>query len=241
MDAAIEHTKSDLQDKADSCRQVCREEAVSGSETPRRVRGLRVFAGAATVAALASIWWAYSAERQKAAVQSALALGSKITYADEMPFSHPNAAVRWLQEKLGHDYTSSVRGVDLGGKTLKESDLEFLQGFPNLRALWLHDTNVGDAEVKAILSNSRLEELSLQATRITDAALADLGRLSQLEFLYLENTAITDAGLAHLKNLAALKGLKLSKTRMTGEGVQRLRHALPAARIVFHESPVARN
>ena len=239
MDVASERTASDPQNDADNSQEVCSAEAVNLSKAPRRGRWPQVFTGAAAAAAFGVIWWVYSAEKQKEAVQLALGLGSKITYADEMPFSHPSAAVRWLQEKLGHDYTSSVRSVDLGGKMLKEGDLEFLQGLPNLRALWLHGTNVGDAEVKAYLSNLSLEELSLQDTRITDAALADLGRLARLEFLYLENTAVSDAGLTHLKDFVMLKGLKLSETRVTAEGVQELRHALPAARIVFREPPAS--
>ncbi len=197
----------------------------------RRKLWLRAIVAAVVAVPFCIIWWAHSAQVQKQAVEAARALEAKITYADEAPFAGPNPAIRWLRDRLGHDYTSSVSGISLAGKTLKEHDLQFLAQLPGLQALWLQESNAGDAEIKVILANSRLEELSLRNTRISDEALADISRLPRLEFLYLEGTSVSDAGLTHLANLSTMKLLKLNDTRVTPEGVNKLRQALPAAQI----------
>jgi hypothetical protein len=199
----------------------------------RRKLWLRAIGAAAVATPFCVIWWVYSAQVQKQAVEAARSLDAKITYADEAPFAGPNPAIRWLRERLGHDYTSPVTSINLAGKSLKENDLQFLSQLPGLQALWLQQTNVSDAEIKALLANSRLEELSLQDTRISDEALADISRLPRLEFLYLGGTSVTDAGLTHLASVSTMKLLKLNDTRVTPEGVNKLRQALPGAQIRF--------
>jgi len=197
----------------------------------RRRRWIKPLALVLATAVVAAGWWDYSARRQKRAAEAVLALDGRVGYADELPFQGPNPAVRWLRDQLGHDYTSSVALVKFGGKAIRDEDLTCLQGLPRLQALWLHDTAIGDAGVKAFSGNSALEELSLRTTRVTDAGLADLAGLRRLEFLYLQDNGISDAGLLHLEGLTALKLLKLDGTRVTSQGVEKLQRALPRTRI----------
>jgi hypothetical protein len=66
-------------------------------KAPVRSRKLWLRAlGAAVVAVpFCAIWWVYSAQVQKQAVEAARSLDAKITYADEAPFAGPNPAIRW--------------------------------------------------------------------------------------------------------------------------------------------------
>lgn len=203
----------------------------SQTASSRRRRWLKGPALALAAAIVAAGCWDYSARRQKRAVGSVAALGGKVSYADEMPFQQPNAAARWLQDKLGHDYTSSVAVVRLSGADVRDEDLTCLRGLPGLQALLLNNTAVGDVAVKELSHIPRLEELSLRTTRITDAGLSHLARLQRLEFLYLQDNEISDAGLANLESLTSLKLLKLDGTRVTARGIRKLQRALPLTQI----------
>lgn len=207
---------------------------IAGKKTPswrRRWGGSLTLS--ATAAIVAVVWWDCSAREQKQAVETVRTLHGKVGYADDLPFQGPNAAVRWLQTKLGHDYTSTVFQVNLGGQTVTGKDLQCLTHLPGLRAIWLHGTSVGDAEIQVLSNCTHLEELSLRDTRITDAGLAPLGRLERLEFLYLQDNDLTDAGLVHLDSLRSLKLLKLDGTRVTSRGVRKLQRANPLAQISY--------
>lgn len=190
---------------------------------------------ATTVAALAVClgWWTYSARVQARAAAAVLALHGRVGYADEMPFQKPLPGVRWLQDRFGHDFTSSVAQVNLGGRKVRDEDLEFLSDLRGLRAIWLYDTAVGDGAAVQLTDNRRLEELSLRGTRLTDAGLASLAELDRLEFLYLQDTEVSDAGLAHLEHLTSLKRLELEGSRVTAQGASRLSRILPNTCITY--------
>lgn len=203
----------------------------AGQAAFRRGRWLKGPALALAAAIVALVWWDYSAREQKRAADAILALDGKVSYADELPFQQPHAAIRWLHEKLGHDYTSSVAVVRLGGANVRDEDLMCLRSLPALQALWLNNTSIGDAALKELSYNPRLEELSLRTSRITDAGLSELARLRRLEFLYLQDNDISDAGLANLESLMSLKLLKLDGTRVTPRGIGKLQRALPLTQI----------
>lgn len=178
-------------------------------------------------------WWTYSARAQARAVAAVVALNGKVGYQDEMPFQKPLPGVRWLQETFGHDFTSSVAQVHLGDRKVRDEDLEFLSDLCGLRALWLHNTAVGDAAAEQLADHRRLEELSLRGTRITDAGLASLGHLERLEFLYLQDTEISDAGLVRLERLTSLKRVELAGSRVTAQGARRLSRILPHTCVTY--------
>lgn len=178
-------------------------------------------------------WWIYTARLQGAAVSQIRALGGAVVYVDDMPFRNPYPAVRWLQRKLGHDYTSAIGQVQLSGPKISSQDLDCLAKLRGLRALRLNETKIDDEALKAIGKHRRLEELSLCGTQITDAGLAELAGLQRLEFLYLCDTQISNAGLAPLESLASLRCLELGRTRVTALGARRLSRALPETRIRY--------
>lgn len=178
-------------------------------------------------------WWIHSARLQGEAVRDIRRVRGIVVYADDMPFQEPFAPILWLERRFGHDYTSTVAQVNLGGKRIKSQDLNCLANLSGLRALWLHNTEIDDDGLSVLAGHRRLEELSLRSTRITNAGLASLAKLERLEFLYLNDTAISDSGLAHLKQLTSLKTLDLARTRVTAVGVRKLSQALPEARINY--------
>ncbi len=178
-------------------------------------------------------WWIHSARLQGEAVRDIRRLRGVVVYADDLPFQEPFAPILWLERRFGHDYTSTVAQVNLGGKRIEPRDVSCLAALSGLRALWLHDTEIDDDGLSALAGHRRLEELSLRSTRITNAGLASLAKLERLEFLYLNDTAISDSGLAHLQQLTSLKTLDLARTRVTAVGVRKLSQALPETRIIY--------
>lgn len=202
-------------------------------EISRRRSWIRGTFGTAAVIATCLGWWVYTARSQREAVAAIRALGGTIIYADDMPFQDPWPPVLWLERKLGHDYTSPVGMVNLGGRRVGNKDLEFLAQLRGLRALRLDGADIDDDTLKMIGRLRRLEELSLSDTHITDAGLAHLSKLQRLEFLYLYDTQITNAGLVHLDRLASLKCLELRRTQVTAVGARQLSQALPETRITY--------
>ncbi|HWB12505.1 MAG TPA: hypothetical protein VG826_24990 [Pirellulales bacterium] len=177
-------------------------------------------------------WWAVSAQRQIAAVQSLDKVGAAIVYSDEVPYGSKIPLAGWLKSTAGHDWSASVVQIKLGRSQVTDEDLRSLENLPSLRFLWLFNTEVGDEGLSHLSSLTRLEELSLGETKITDAGLAHLAGLRKLRFLSLYGTHITDAGLAHLHGLKSLVRIDLQRTGVTAAGVAELRKSLPSANIV---------
>jgi Leucine Rich Repeat (LRR) protein len=202
-------------------------------EISRRRAWIRGALGTTAVIASCLGWWVYTARLQREAVATIRALGGTVIYADDMPFEDPSAPVLWLERKLGHDYTSPIGMVNLGGRGVGNEDLGFLAQLRGLRALRLDGADIDDEALQMVGQLRRLEELSLSGTQITDAGLAHLSKLERLEFLYLYDTQITNAGLVHFDRLASLKCLELRRTRVTAMGARKLSQALPDLRITY--------
>ena len=108
-----------------------------------------------------------------------------------------------------------------------------LKGLTKMENLDLWDTGANDAVMKEVIANyPNLRALSLQQTDVGDEGLKALAGLEQLETLDLTETEITDESVAVLKGLPNLKSLTLKNTDLTAEGVAELEEANPNLQIV---------
>lgn len=138
-------------------------------------------------------------------------------------------------EKLGakfeRDEKSPERRITLisfFGKPVKDEDLAYLVGFPDLLRLDLIDTEITDARLVHLKALTKLEALDLGYSKITDAGLVHLKGLTSLKELNLggredRRNAILGDGLVHLENLTKLEDLLLNRTELTDSAVVHLK------------------
>lgn len=65
---------------------------------------------------------------------------------------------------LSHD----VYAINLSGTEVDSSDLALLRHTPDLKVLWLANTNIDDNAINHLLGLKRLEELGVEETRISE-------------------------------------------------------------------------
>ena len=97
--------------------------------------------------------------------------------------------------------------------------------------VYLHGTEVLDADLARLKDFKKLQNLFLGRTKISDAGLEHLKDLTQLQTLSLNSTSVTDIGLKHLVGLRALKTLNLQECQVTTSGVAELKKSLLEATI----------
>ena len=136
--------------------------------------------------------------------------------------------LKWLQ--TCEDLTVLLLSNNPG---LGDSGLDYLKSLRRLHHLDVADTNVSGAGVKAIGQMPQLEALSLRLTKIGDDDVSHLTGLENLRALGLDGTRVTDEGLAHLTQLKSLESLNLVATKVTAEGVAKLKEALPHCNITW--------
>jgi hypothetical protein len=130
------------------------------------------------------------AERQRQAVAAIEAIGGRVHY---------EARVGWLEQTCPKDWACNVSIVYLEHTQVRDAELSILDGFPELRCLWLRGTHVSDAGVAHLGKLTGLEALGLQYTDLTDAGLIHLQGLTNLRVLYVMDTRVTDAGVSELQ------------------------------------------
>lgn len=119
-----------------------------------------------------------------------------------------------LRALLEDVVTYQVPGVSLRGQVLPPGSLELLRTAPELRALDLSETAVGDAELLALPAG--LRRLYLAGTAITDASAASWTPRAQLEVVDVSGTRVGDATLEALRAASkSLKALALAGTRVS--------------------------
>jgi Leucine-rich repeat (LRR) protein len=134
--------------------------------------------------------------------------------------------------------------------------VEHIGKFPNLTALDLSETEIGDGALVEIGKLTKLEDLNLWRSQVTssgvrflvnlplkrlnlddtsvgDAAIPHVSQIRSLEFVHLGKTSVTDQGIEGLKELSKIKDLVLTNTGLSPEAVERLRSQLPETRIQF--------
>ena len=119
-----------------------------------------------------------------------------------------------------------LRKLNLSGRQLTDSSLEFLAGLKGLEVLSLdYDSGVTDAGLAKLKGLENLRELHLELVNVTDAGFAALGGFKKLEVLriyaYLPGSPdlnrIGGAGLADLKALANLRELMLGSIEFSAK------------------------
>jgi Leucine-rich repeat (LRR) protein len=136
--------------------------------------------------------------------------------------TEPKPAATWLETFLGEDVFHGVVCVDMReSKDELARRMQLLESFPTLRALYVSDSPVTDAELAHIRGLIELRHLDLSSTNVTDAGLEHLEHLTHLRFLLI-GPHITDRGLRRLKLLTSLESLELLDTDVTDAGVGEL-------------------
>jgi hypothetical protein len=152
-----------------------------------------------------------------------------------------------------------LRTLSLAHNTrITAAGLAMLKDLPNLLALDLNYTNVGDPEMEFVKPLRQLQELRLSHTRVSDVGVDKIRGLSNLRVLVLSFTKVTDAatdivrasypvletlkmcgtvlddkGLEPLKDVKTLRLLTIRRTNVTEKGVRELQQALPDLVIDF--------
>ena len=108
-------------------------------------------------------------------------------------------------------------------KRITDTDLRYLPGLTNVKALELDGSKVTDAGLAHLGGLTSLRTLNLDGTHVTDVGLVHLKGLRNLRNLDLGGTQVTDVGLAHLKDLTNLRRLFLGGTQVTKRGLLSLK------------------
>jgi len=193
------------------------------------LRSLFVFT---TICAIACSWFAVRrqrAERQRAAVETIRSWGWRVDYdyaVDEdgvfTEAAPPGPA--WLRELLVVGFLARPVVVGTWGRRkATDADLDQLKELPQLRKVFLSDSEITDAGLDRLKELTQLKLVCLDGAKITDAGLQRLAGLKQLEDLNAENTRITGPGLDYLKGLTQLTALDLSYTKITDRGLEHLK------------------
>lgn len=93
----------------------------------------------------------------------------------------------------------TLQQVDLAHSAVRDEDLCFLIGLPELIAIHLTDTAVTDVGMRHLTSIESLQIIRLENTFVTDAALESMARMPALKAVDVSNTRITSTGIATLK------------------------------------------
>lgn len=168
------------------------------------------------------------AQRQRKAVEVILSREGMLAYHHEYDSTggHTPDAVQpgpeWLRSLIGAEYFDSVKTVALRNAKIRDHELEYLAGLPDLEGLLLNRTPITDEGITHLRHLDNLIKLDLTQTSITDDGLAALTRLSHLRELTLNGTNISDASIATLLDMPALREVRLIGTNVTHDGVSRL-------------------
>lgn len=141
-------------------------------------------------------------------------------------------------EKLRVNEMADLKTLNLGGTSITDADLRFLETLTNLESLDLQYTRISDSGMSSLASLSKLRALNLSGTRVSPRGLrllADLGLrrlilkgagdVSQLRFLQafedLEHIDLTHTPASYapigpsLQRLSRLKTLVISRNAVT--------------------------
>jgi hypothetical protein len=202
---------------------------------PLRQYSLRTFLILVTLLCIWMAWFVKGVRQQRSAVEKIRELRGVVYYDYEVDAigeqleapTPPGPA--WVRNHLGVDYVAAVARVNLEGAGI--SDVEFLSGLTQLRALDLDRTKVRSlaplsrmTKLKLLILDhtpvrdlrpleplAELQRLSARRTQIVD--LAPLANLSNLEFLHLQDTAVRD--VSALTALGKLQLLILDRTEVS--------------------------
>jgi hypothetical protein len=183
------------------------------------------------------------AKRQAAAIAAIKASGGWCYYdfqvvnldAGKFDMQAASWAPQWLRAQWGNDFLHDVEVVNMSfdeqpGRRQDNSKLDtdylpFLEGLPNLRALYLHKTQVNDRGMRHIAGLRRLETLMMwDAYNVSDAGTACLASLTKLKHLHISRSLIGDGSLATFSRLPLLESMTLQYNNFSDEGLAHLQN-----------------
>ena len=115
---------------------------------------------------------------------------------------------------------------------INKEDLQLLSALQK-QLIWLKlgNTNISDANMKAITQLGNLTRLSLEHTDISDEGLQSVQNLQHLQYLNLVGTKVTLQGVMQLKELKSLQSLYLYQTNINRKEWTELQNAFPKTKI----------
>lgn len=126
---------------------------------------------------------------------------------------------------------SSVWNITLDNCAVTDKSIGEISHLPFLSVLRLRRSQVGDAGVKTIVQNGRIENLILANSLVTDASACHYKSLPKLYYLDLSGTMITDASVPEIAKNNGLTYLNVRGTGVTQAGVSQLQESLPNCKI----------
>lgn len=112
-----------------------------------------------------------------------------------------------------------LRLLNLASTNISDAGVMPLQ-LPNLTALDLSSTKVGDVGIAHLATMATYEDLRLGQTQVTDACIEVLKNQSQLRVVGLAFTQVSGPGFESLKNWSRLESLNLNKTNVTDDDLR---------------------
>jgi hypothetical protein len=191
-------------------------------------------------------WVAHRARVQREAVAAIERAGGKVFYDWQLKYSKMGDLMpdstgqsrwpRWLVDRLGPDYFSTVKMVFLFGpadavmpqvgRLDQLEELDFMPGRKDRTTLG--PTDVGMVHLRDL---TRLRHLKLGVnfagghigSKITGAGLAAIAGCTRLWFLQLQGIPLADADLAALRGMTELRILDIDSPKVTAAGLAHLR------------------
>lgn len=121
----------------------------------------------------------------------------------------------------------NLRGINLYGTNVTDSDMAWLAACPRLEVIDLSDTAIGDHGLALLAKLPRLRVLRIDSRRVSDAGCRRIAEMTSLEELNLGSRNVHDAGVGELARLTNLRRLKLT-SRASPATIAALRQQLPA-------------
>jgi hypothetical protein len=183
---------------------------------------LRTLLAFVTLCALLCSWYAVKKQQAKREQEAAVVFGNLGAYLE---WSEPSGP-QWVRNCLGDELFTSVSEIVLAETEVRDADLAYLHGLPQLETLSLFNTKISDTGLENLKGVPQLRTLCLLGTKTSDAGLENLKGLSHLEYVDLVGTKVTDAGLEHLKGLKRLEIVIVGGTAVSDAGMEELEGAI---------------
>ena len=124
----------------------------------------------------------------------------------------------------------TLRQVEIHMTNLTDAGVQHLAGLP-LEVLWLGG-RITDRGMSVVGNIPTLKHLDVCSPGVTDRGVQAISGLNGLEILWLSQCTITDASVNQLGKFQSLRELAVGKTGITAAGEARLRELLPECRLV---------
>ena len=126
-------------------------------------------------------------------------------------------------------------GLSINFVNIKQYDKSMLEALASVKDqiinLRMSNQAIKDSDLQKLIPFKNLKYLHIEKSEITDEGMDAIAKITSLEQLNLYGTNITDKGLDKLQSSTNLKVLYLWKTNTTLAGISKLKKALPTIKI----------